>query len=66
MSVAEDIAFVGQLLDAYAVDAYRMSIAMEANNDLGIPPEMQVGEVDDEGYVEWRVLQSVGLYPAKA
>ncbi len=61
MSVAEDIAFVGHLIDAYAVDAYRMGVAMEADEDFGIPPEMQVGEVDDEGYVAWRVLPSTLL-----
>lgn len=58
MSVVEDIAFVGQLLDTYAVDAYRMGVAAKAHKDLGIPPEMQVGEADDEGWVEWRVLPS--------
>lgn len=58
MSVAEDIVFVGQLLDAYSVDAYRMGVAMKPDKHLGIPPEMQVGEVDDEGYVIWQVLPS--------
>lgn len=58
MPVAEDSAFIGQLLDAYAVDAWRRGVAANALEDGGVPPEMQVGEVDAEGWVEWRVLPS--------
>jgi len=58
MNVAEDITFVGQLIDAYAADAWRMGVASQAYKDLGVPPEMQVGEVNDDGWVEWRVLPS--------
>ena len=58
MAVAQDIAFVGQLIDAYAVDAWRMSVASEDPKDAGVPPEMQASEVNDEGWVEWRVLPS--------
>jgi hypothetical protein len=58
MTVSEDSAFVGQLLDTYAVDYYRMGVASQDPKDAGVPPEMQVGEVNVEGWVEWRVLPS--------
>jgi hypothetical protein len=58
MAVAEDIAFVGQLLDDYAKDAWRMNFATQDPEDRGVPPEMQVGDVNAEGWVEWRVLPS--------
>ena len=58
MGVAEDIAFVGQLLDTYAAAAWRMGVVAEDPEDAGVPPEMQVGEVNAEGWVEWRILPS--------
>jgi hypothetical protein len=58
MSVAEDTMFVGQHLDAYAERAWRMGVAADNRADAGIPPVMQVGEVNDEGWVEWQVLPS--------
>ena len=58
MPVAEDSEFVGQLLDSYAVDAWRMGVAAEDPADGGVPPEMQVGEVNADGWVQWRVLPS--------
>ena len=58
MTDPEDITFVGQLLDAYAVDAWRMHVAAEDPEDGGVPPQMQVGEVYADGWVEWRVLPS--------
>ena len=58
MADADDSAFVGQLLDTYAIDAWRMGVAAEDPADAGVPPEMQVGAVDEDGWVEWRVLPS--------
>lgn len=58
MTISEDNGFVGRLLDAYAVGAWRRGVASEDPADAGVPPEMQVGEVDAEGWVEWRVLPS--------
>jgi hypothetical protein len=58
MSLADDIAFVGQLLDRYAVNAFRRSGAQEDPEGAGVPPAMQVGEVDDDGYVDWQILPS--------
>lgn len=58
MTVNEDVVFVGQLLDAYTINALRMSVAADAPDDTGVPPEMQVGEVNADGWVEWQVLPS--------
>jgi hypothetical protein len=58
MAAQDDSAFVGQLLDTYAVDAWRMGVATEDPADAGVPPEMQVGEVNTDGWVQWRVLPS--------
>ncbi|MGN6547821.1 MAG: hypothetical protein ACTHK7_22425, partial [Aureliella sp.] len=58
MGIEEDIAFVGQLLDAYAVDAWRMGVAAEDSAEVGVPAEMQVGEVNAGGWVEWSVMPS--------
>ncbi len=58
MALADDIAFVGQLLDAYAAEASRIGIPAEDPDDHGVPPEMQVGDVHEEGWVEWRMLPS--------
>lgn len=57
MAVA-DSEFVGRLLDAFAVDAWRMGVAVKDRADRGVPLEMQVGEVDADGWVEWRMLPS--------
>jgi hypothetical protein len=55
---AEDSAFVGQLLDEYAIKGWRMGVAADGQMDTGVPPAMQVGEVNAEGWVEWRMLPS--------
>ncbi len=58
MPLAEDIAFVGQLIDAYGVKADRRSVASKRPQDSGVPVAMQAGQIDAEGWVEWRVLPS--------
>ena len=58
MALAQDLEFVGALLDAYAADDCRMGVASSDPEDAGIPPEMQVGEVNAKGWVEWRILPS--------
>jgi hypothetical protein len=58
MALTEDIAWVGSLIDAYAVGADRMGVASNSPGGSGVPPAMQVGQVDAEGWVEWRVLPS--------
>ena len=58
MSLAEDIAFVGQLIDAYSIHERRMCVASVSPRDHGVPEVMQVGPIDAEGWVEWSVLPS--------
>ncbi len=58
MASTEDIAWVGQLVDAYAVGADRRGVASERPEGPGVPPAMQAGEIDADGWVEWRVLPS--------
>ena len=58
MVIADDWDFVGHLLDQYAINAWRMGVGAVDPVDRCVPPEMQVGEVNAEGEVEWRVLPS--------
>ena len=58
MCFEEDREFIGKLLDTYATDAWRISVASVSSEDFGVPPEMQAGYVNSEGWVEWRVLPS--------
>ena len=58
MSLTEDIDYVGGLLDSFAEGYHRVDVAAEDASDAGVPPEMQVGPVDDDGWVQWRVLPS--------
>lgn len=59
MPLAEDIAWVGQLIEAYALGADRRGVASKRPQDSGVPATMQVGPIDAEGWVEWRVLPSI-------
>lgn len=58
MSFDDDSRFVGQLIDDFATRTCLMGIAADDTASFGVPPEMQVGEVDEEGWVEWRVMPS--------
>jgi hypothetical protein len=58
MAIADDITFFGELLDAYATRAGRFGVVAEDPEDTGVPREMQVGEVNSEGWVEWCLLPS--------
>lgn len=63
MGLAEDIAFVGRVIDEYAASVADPAVLMQVAADdpdqgKGVPPEMQAGEVDDEGWVEWKVIPS--------
>lgn len=58
MTLKDDVEFVAELLDAYAADAWRMGVVAEDPEDGGVPFAMQVGNVNDDGWVEWRVLPS--------
>ncbi len=56
MIFRDQIAFVGKLIDSYAETAWRKGVA--GDNDRCVPVEMYAGEVDEDGWVEWRVLPS--------
>ncbi len=58
MPIADEIAFAGQLIDAFALNAWRRGVAAIDSAGAGVPPEMQSGEVDEDGWVEWCVLPS--------
>ena len=58
MAHTEHSEFIGSLLDAYSAAAWRRGVASKDPEDFGVPQEMQIGEVDAEGWVEWRVLPS--------
>lgn len=57
MRLTEDISYVRLQLEAYADGYYRMGVASEGGG-AGVPPEMFDGDVDDEGWVAWRMLPS--------
>src|SRR5262245_59781900 len=57
MSTLDDRRFVENLLDLYAVDAMRTGVVCE-HPERGVPSAMQVGEVNADGWVEWRILPS--------
>jgi len=55
MSLEDDIQEIRSLLDAYYVHASAFHVA--GDDDRGVPLDMQVGEVDDEGWVQWRITE---------
>ncbi|GGH47702.1 hypothetical protein GCM10008014_11190 [Paenibacillus silvae] len=58
----EDRLYIQSWLDAYFDSPHRdilMSLPAKMNeDDAGVPVEMQDGEVDEEGWVHWRMLDS--------
>jgi hypothetical protein len=58
MGLNEDIAYLRDLLDAFAQDYCRMGVAAEDQDTAGVPPDMQAAPIDAEGWVEWRLLPS--------
>ncbi len=44
MTIANEIAFVGELLDEYASHAWRMGVASDGPADAGVPASMPIGE----------------------
>lgn len=53
----EGATWVGELIDAYAADTSGLSVAMVFPAD-GVPLTMRAGEIDADGWVEWRVRPS--------
>jgi len=58
MALAEDIADVGRMLDAYFAGYPATDVAKVPPEDAGVPAEMWGGPVDDDGWVRWRMLVS--------
>jgi hypothetical protein len=58
MSLADDIAHIGALLDAFAETHDRTGVAAEDDESAGVPPSMQAGPVNADGWVKWRMLPS--------
>ena len=57
MALSDDIDDVQSTLKAYAGDYHRMGVA-SVDGSGGVPPEMFDGDVDDEGWVAWKMLPS--------
>jgi hypothetical protein len=53
-----DIEYVARLLDDYARGYRCFNVAAEDPEDGGVPPHMQVGAVNAQGWVEWQMLPS--------
>jgi hypothetical protein len=45
-------------IDSFARTAHRYGVAAMEDGDAGVPPEMQEGPINSEGWVAWRVLPS--------
>lgn len=54
----EAIRALGLQLDDFASHYHRLDVADEDGSGAGVPIEMQVGAIDADGWVEWRVLPS--------
>jgi len=58
-SLEEDIAFMNRLFESHYARCHPFHVAREDPADAGVPPAMQDGPVDGEGWVRWRMLPSV-------
>ncbi len=58
MSLESDIQSIRSMLEATYEHYWAMSVAADDPSDSGVPPEMQVGEVNEDGWVEWKLLDS--------
>ena len=61
MAVEQDIAFIGQLIDTYAVNAWRMHVASKHPNDAGVPTDMQVEVYNNLGQLLVSQKMSMGM-----
>lgn len=57
MALEDDILAIGAVLDRFAAQYHRWHVAAEEGDD-GVPPDMQAGPINAEGWVEWRLLPS--------
>lgn len=59
MALREDVKYVRSLLDDYYPHSFARGVAAGDSDGVGVPPEMQVGAIDDEGWVQWKILEPV-------
>jgi hypothetical protein len=57
MALSDDIDYVQSTLKVYAENYHRMSVA-SVDGSGGVPPEMFDGDVDNQGWVAWKMLPS--------
>lgn len=58
MSLESDIQSIRTMLKEAHEQHWAMDVAADDASESGVPPEMQVGEINDEGWVEWKLLDS--------
>ena len=57
MSLTTDLEYVRSALTSFGENYYRMGVA-SVDGSGGVPPEMFNGEINDEGWVEWKMIPS--------
>ena len=57
MSLEDDIRQIRSLLEAYYAPDTARGVASDPPTQYTVPPEMQVGSVDNEGWVQWRITE---------
>jgi hypothetical protein len=57
VELAEDITYVRSRLETYAAAYPQMGVASEGGSG-GVPADMFDGDVNDEGWVAWRIIPS--------
>lgn len=57
MPLSDDIDYIQPILRAYADGYHRMGVA-SVDGSGGVPPEMFDGDIDDDGWVAWKMLPS--------
>lgn len=56
MTLQDDIQYIQSLLNNFYSEYSAFGVAGEETSAAGVPPEMQAGEIDDEGWVQWKIL----------
>ncbi|MCR9231113.1 MAG: SMI1/KNR4 family protein [bacterium] len=56
MTLQDDIQYIQSLLNNFYSEYYAMGVAGEETSAAGVPPEMQAGKINDDGWVQWKIL----------
>ncbi len=56
MTNQDHIQYIQSLLNNFYPQYYAMGVAGDETSSAGVPTEMQAGEIDDEGWVQWKIL----------